>query len=142
MHHFIVCWLQSNDFWSADYNSCKDDMWVTASGMNREQNFNVTTNPGFIGGGTGVLPNIDNFGLIKKSRIYQLYPGFKSCPRSSVGPTTIKWGSTQSFYYKYWNVKEPMYFKQVLNFSFAQILDGSLSVPVSSFRVSGGSTNV
>jgi len=85
-HCVLMCWLQNNDFWSVDYNSCKDDMWVAASGMNKEQNFNVTTNPGFVGGGTGVLPNIDNFGLVKKSRIYQLYPGFKSCPRSSVGP--------------------------------------------------------
>lgn len=124
-----------------NYQSCTTpDVTAKSNVWNKARWTNITTNPGFVG--TGNISKVDDYALRSNSRIYTINPNFKSCPRASVGPTTIAPGTILPIYLQYFNIAQPARFNDMLNFSFSKILDGSLSIPVQSFDISPNTLTV
>lgn len=120
-----------------NYESCRPDQQVYAnmSTFNKARWYNITTNPGFVGG-TGHPSGISDFALLPTSRLYTINPKFKSCPRSAVGPTVIDPGTILPVYLQYYNVTRPARFNDMLSFPFSQILNGKLTVNITDFVIS------
>lgn len=125
-----------------DYDNCGlPDVTANTIVFNKMRSYNITTNPGFGFSGAPSSTN-DDYGLLPTSRIYSISPNFKSCPRSTVGPTKITPGSTLPIYLQYFNIPRPHRFDDMLKFPFSRIMNQVLFVPVTSLTVNHNSISI